>query len=98
MSASKLHRLWTSRLPKQTFSKPYAFLPELRQIAADAPAALQKLKATQPEDAVFIYFAGHGTVHGQRFYLLPHDLGYAGERNTIDTSGFQMILEHWYLG
>ncbi|HKE55970.1 MAG TPA: hypothetical protein VKB46_04690, partial [Pyrinomonadaceae bacterium] len=27
----------------------------------DAPAALQKLKAAQPEDALFIYFAGHGT-------------------------------------
>src|SRR6185369_3338263 len=58
------------------------------------PAALQKLKATQPEDAVFIYFAGHGTAHGQRFYLLPHDLGYAGERNALDRAGLQMILEH----
>jgi hypothetical protein len=28
-------------------------------MTADAPTALQKLKATQPEDAVFIYFAGH---------------------------------------
>ena len=63
-------------------------------LAADAPAALQNLKATQPEDAVFIYFAGHGTAHGQRFYLLPHDLGYVGERNALDTAGFQMILEH----
>jgi hypothetical protein len=26
--------------------------------------------------------------------LLPHDLGYAGERNALDTAGFQMILEH----
>src|SRR6185369_4769140 len=63
-------------------------------VAADTPAALQKLKATQPEDAVFIYFAGHGTAHGQRFYLLPHDLGYAGARNALDTAGFQLILEH----
>src|SRR6185436_10781913 len=47
-------------------------------VAADAPAAPQKLKATQPEDVVFIYFARHETAHGQRFYLLPHDLGYAG--------------------
>jgi uncharacterized caspase-like protein len=63
-------------------------------VAADAPAAPQKLKATQPEDVVFIYFARHETAHGQRFYLLPHDLGYAGERNALDTAGFQMILEH----
>jgi WD40 repeat protein len=60
----------------------------------DAPAALEKLKATQPEDAVFIYFAGHGTAQGQRFYLLPHDLGYAGERTTLDAGGLQLILEH----
>jgi WD40 repeat protein len=62
--------------------------------APDVPAALGKLKATQPEDAVFIYFAGHGTAQGQRFYLLPHDLGYAGERTRLDAVGLQIILEH----
>jgi WD40 repeat protein len=61
---------------------------------ANAPAALEKLKATQPEDAVFIYFAGHGTAQGQRFYLLPHDLGYSGERTGLDAAGLQIILEH----
>jgi WD40 repeat protein len=61
---------------------------------ADAPAALAKLKATQPEDAVFIYFAGHGTARAQRFYLLPHDLGYAGDRTGLDAAGLQTILEH----
>ena len=60
----------------------------------DAPLALQKLKATQPEDAVFIYFAGHGTAQGQRFYLLPHDLGYEGERTRLDAAGLHIILEH----
>ena len=60
----------------------------------DAPAALQKLKATQPEDALFIYFAGHGTAQQQRFYLLPHDLGYTGERNELDAAGLQLILDH----
>lgn len=62
--------------------------------APDAPAAFEKLKATQPEDAVFIYFAGHGTAQGQRFFLLPHDLGYAGERTRLDAVGLQIILEH----
>ena len=60
----------------------------------DVPPALEKLKATQPEDVVFIYFAGHGTAQGQRFYLLPHDLGYAGERTALDAAGLQMMLEH----
>jgi len=63
-------------------------------LPAGATATLEKLKATQPEDAVFIYFAGHGTAQGQRFYLLPHDLGYAGERTALDAAGLQMILEH----
>src|SRR5258706_10059027 len=62
--------------------------------SADAPAVLEKLKATQPEDAVFIYFAGHGTAQGQRFFLLPHDLGYLGERTKLDAVGLQIILEH----
>jgi WD40 repeat protein len=62
--------------------------------AAKTLPALEKLKRTQPEDAVFIYFAGHGTAQGQRFYLLPHDLGYAGERTALDAAGLQMILEH----
>ena len=61
---------------------------------SDAPSSIENLKATQPEDAVFIYFAGHGTAQGQRFYLLPHDLGYAGERTALDAAGLQMILEH----
>jgi len=69
-------------------------LAGIQEASADAPAALEKLKATQPEDAVFIYFAGHGTAQGQRFYLLPHDLGYAGERTRLDATGLQTILEH----
>ena len=40
--------------------------------------AQQKLFAdlapAQPEDGVFIYYAGHGYARGQRFYLLPHDM------------------------
>ncbi len=63
-------------------------------LPAAAPASLQKLKATQPEDAVFIYFAGHGTAHGERFYLLPHDLGYRGERTALNSDGLKMILDH----
>src|SRR5256714_6046467 len=53
-----------------------------------------KLKRAEPEDAVIIYFAGHGTAQGQRFYLIPHDLGYNGERNALDQNGLQAILSH----
>lgn len=48
----------------------------------------------QPEDAVIIYFAGHGTAHGNRFYLIPHDLGYSGGRTQLDAAGLQSILSH----
>lgn len=40
---------------------------------------LAKIKVIEPEDAVVIYFAGHGTSRGERFYLLPHDYSSAGE-------------------
>jgi WD40 repeat protein/uncharacterized caspase-like protein len=55
---------------------------------------LDKLKRAEPEDAVVIYFAGHGTAQGQRFYLIPHDLGYTGERNSLDEAGLKSILSH----
>ena len=47
-----------------------------------------------PEDAVVIYFAGHGTAQANRFYLIPHDLGYAGSRDAIDDAGLNSILAH----
>lgn len=36
-------------------------------------AELSKIKQTQPEDALLIYFAGHGVSQKERFYLLPHN-------------------------
>jgi WD40 repeat protein len=81
-------------------AKKATILSALRRLAgveqgalADDPA-LRNLKATEPEDAVFIYYAGHGTAQGQRFYLIPHDLGYTGERTELDAAGLQTILEH----
>jgi WD40 repeat protein/uncharacterized caspase-like protein len=53
-----------------------------------------KLKRAEPEDAVIIYFAGHGTAQGQRFYLIPQDLGYTGDRNALDEAGLKSILAH----
>lgn len=48
----------------------------------------------QPEDAVIIYFAGHGIAAGNRFYLVPHDLGYSGARDKLDQPGLNAILAH----
>ena len=48
----------------------------------------------QPEDAVIVYFAGHGTAQGKQFYLIPHDLGYTGPRENLSKAGLQTILDH----
>jgi uncharacterized caspase-like protein len=55
---------------------------------------LNVLKRAEPEDTVIIYFAGHGTAQAQRFYLIPHDLGYAGERTKLNEEGLRNILAH----
>lgn len=48
----------------------------------------------QPEDALVIYFAGHGTAQQNRFYMIPHDLGYAGSRTQLNAASLQNILAH----
>jgi hypothetical protein len=43
---------------------------------ANILAAFAGLAAkAQPEDAVIIYYAGHGLAQNKQFYLIPHDLG-----------------------
>lgn len=59
-----------------------------------SPAVLAKLKPAQPEDAVIFYFSGHGTAQEDRFYLIPHDLGYDGQRSQLDGAGLASILTH----
>jgi len=57
--------------------------------------ALEQLPAKiQPEDVVFVYFAGHGTAQQNRFYLIPHDLGYVGSRTAINKAGLVKMLAH----
>jgi uncharacterized caspase-like protein len=64
--------------------------------SASVPSSpeLQKLSRAQPEDAVIIYYAGHGTAHQARFYLIPHDLGYHKSQAELDESGVNTILQH----
>src|SRR6185436_5539957 len=63
--------------------------PTLKATGSDAP-----LKKIEPEDTVIIYFAGHGTAQAQRFYLIPHELGYTGDRTKLNEKGLQEILSH----
>ncbi|HVQ38517.1 MAG TPA: caspase family protein [Pyrinomonadaceae bacterium] len=46
----------------------------------------------KPEDAVVVYFAGHGTAQQNQFYLITHDLGFSGARNQIDAAALQTIV------
>ena len=59
---------------------------------------LQKLSElstrAQPEDAVIVYFSGHGTAARQRFYLIPYDLGYQGPRTKLSAADLNSILDH----
>src|SRR6185436_3257594 len=57
-------------------------------------SALSKLQQAQPEDAVLIFFAGHGAAQGARFYLIPHDLGYSGARDALTAETVKTILSH----
>jgi WD40 repeat protein len=58
-------------------------------------SALKKISVdAEPEDAVIIYYAGHGTAQGQHFYLIPHDIGYKGSRTELDQAGLTTILSH----
>lgn len=65
-----------------------------RTLLPGSPRALAKIKPAQPEDAVLFYFSGHGTAQDDRFYLIPHDLGYQGPRAKLDQAGLASILSH----
>jgi hypothetical protein len=58
----------------------------------NAAAELSKVKPAQPEDAVVFYFSGHGAAKDDRFYLIPHDLGYTGRRSQLTEQGLATIL------
>jgi WD40 repeat protein len=67
---------------------------ETGPLPAGAPKSLEALKPAEPEDVVVVYFAGHGTAQRNRFYLIPHDLGYTGERDKVNEFGLKTVLEH----
>ncbi|MDT5295174.1 MAG: hypothetical protein QOJ76_2054 [Acidobacteriota bacterium] len=62
---------------------------------ANILGALKRLaERVRPEDTLTVYFAGHGTAHENRFYLIPHDLGYAGAREELSEEGLRSIIAH----
>jgi hypothetical protein len=85
---------------QQESLKRYAKVEIISVVDAQATKAniTQKLselaKLVQPEDAVIVFFAGHGTAQGNQFYLIPNDLGYEGPRENLSQAGLQTILDH----
>jgi hypothetical protein len=75
-------------------------LAAIRRLAGETGAPslkagpLDSLKRVEPEDTVIIYYAGHGTAQAQRFYLIPHDLGYTGDRTKLTEEGLKTMLAH----
>lgn len=64
------------------------------QLPPGSPSVLANLKQAQPEDAVVVYFSGHGISDRDRFFLIPHDLGYKGPRAALGVEGLQTIFAH----
>jgi WD40 repeat protein/uncharacterized caspase-like protein len=88
---------WQAQQAKlQNFER--TLVTTLTDAEATKPAILKYLNElapkVEPEDAVVFYFAGHGTAQVNRFYLIPHDLGYVGGRDAIDDEGLKSILAH----
>ncbi|HJZ68759.1 MAG TPA: caspase family protein [Blastocatellia bacterium] len=67
---------------------------QFSEASPDAPAVINLIKPAEPEDAVIVYFAGHGTAQKNRFYLIPHDLGYTGPRDGLDEAGLSTLVAH----
>lgn len=54
-------------------------------VSTGAPQSLSHIKQSQPEDAIVIYFAGHGRADNDRFYMIPHE----GITHGFSSSGEQ---------
>jgi uncharacterized caspase-like protein len=66
-----------------------------KKLCDDLKNELAKIKPTQPEDALLIYFAGHGTSKEQRFYLLTHNFTDANqlEKQAVSDIELNQYLE-----
>jgi len=48
---------------------------------------LKELENTNPQDAVLLYFAGHGENISDRWYFIPHELTYPEKEEDIKSKG-----------
>jgi WD40 repeat protein len=86
---------WQQERLKNSNQIEIIWLADSEATKANIMEKLTQLAArVQPEDTVVVYFAGHGTALENRFYLIPHDLGYDGPRARLNEAGWQSILAH----
>lgn len=68
-------------------------LIDVEATKANIIGALKKLSSqVEPEDAVIVFFAGHGFAVNDRFYLIPHDMIYDGPRRGVTPEGLKMLV------
>ena len=58
----------------------------------DPSGEARLLRRAEPEDIVIVHFSGHGTAQKQRYFIIPHDLGYSKDPKQIDEAGRNLIL------
>jgi uncharacterized caspase-like protein len=73
-------------------------LAALGQLAGstDPPPAgteIARLQRALPQDAVIIYFAGHGGAAADRYYLLVHDVGFQGARDAMQAADWNAVYQ-----
>jgi len=66
----------------------------ITSLPSGAPEEFKKLHRAEPEDDIIIYFSGHGMADQDRYYLIPHDMGYQGKRVDLDKAGREVIMKH----
>ena len=70
-----------------------------KPLTAGAPSILNKIKPAQPEDAVIVFYAGHGKAKGDRYYLLPHYLKAISDQDLekafekVDAGNIMLLID-----
>lgn len=81
------------RLALSRFAKgEQAALPDT--LEPDTRQKLSAIQPTQPEDVLIVYFSGHGFADGDRFFLIPHDLGFDENTKLNDKDKLKILKEH----
>lgn len=65
-----------------------------KNLTAELKQQLSQIHPSQPEDAIVVYFSGHGFADKDRFYLIPHDLGVTEDVETVTEKKLEALRTH----